>query len=395
MDLQQLKSEMTEMTAELTRKIEKSEELIKDHITFTLRGITTDGQTQTEKLEANMKEHFKNIMSECISKLNTAIKPHNEPSVITPGVPSTANNPDHKEAGPKDGGMNTTAVPEGLEPAAKPKHPIHDVYIGGTSPTTTEDDVRDYLVKIGVTQTSILTIECVSGSDPVSSSFRVRICDTSIKDTVYNRANYKPGIIIKPFRYYNNDISRSANMSGPSDEVKHQLLAAPRDDRVRRNNTTGNGRQPAQSVSRAVNDEQKREPPRYNQNTHRRDNNYNTGSAHNRYGGIPRFNAGDSQHGKLPSYNRDTNDNAIPNAVNNDLNQYATCPTSYLNPYAASYVHEFPTSRYSHPWPNNVVLNNNVPTSSYGSNIYPVGQQQPVPNNMNQFHFANRMNNCY
>ena len=83
------------------------------------------------------------------------------------------NSKDHKD------GETTTLT--GFEPAiTRPKLPIHDVYIGGATPTTTEDDLRVYLLKIGITPESIMSIECISSGDPQSSSFRVKICDTSI-----------------------------------------------------------------------------------------------------------------------------------------------------------------------------------------------------------------------
>ena len=91
----------------------------------------------------------------------------------------------------------------GLEPASsRPIMPVHDVYIGGAKPTTTNDDLRTYLLKIGVTSDSIMSIDCISGDDPQSSAFRVKICDKSIIDTVYKASNFKSGIIVKPYRIH-------------------------------------------------------------------------------------------------------------------------------------------------------------------------------------------------
>ena len=42
----------------------------------------------------------------------------------------------------------------------------YDVYIGGTSPTTTEDGLKMYLDKIGVTPSSIMSV------DPLQSAYR-------------------------------------------------------------------------------------------------------------------------------------------------------------------------------------------------------------------------------
>ena len=80
--------------------------------------------------------------------------------------------------------------------------PVHDVYIGGAKPTTTNADLRTYLLKIGVTSDSIMSIDCISGDDPQSSAFRVKICDKSIIDTVYKTSHFKSGIIVKPYRIH-------------------------------------------------------------------------------------------------------------------------------------------------------------------------------------------------
>ena len=55
-----------------------------------------------------------------------------------------------------------------------------------------------YLVKIGVTPSSIMSVDYVTGNDSQESAFRVKLCDTSIRDTVYNKAKLKQGIIVKP-----------------------------------------------------------------------------------------------------------------------------------------------------------------------------------------------------
>ena len=68
-----------------------------------------------------------------------------------------------------------------------------------------------YLGKIGVTPSSIMSVDYVTGNDSQESAFRVKICDTSIRDTVYNKAKFKQGIIVKPFRYYLKSHSRNAD----------------------------------------------------------------------------------------------------------------------------------------------------------------------------------------
>ena len=55
-----------------------------------------------------------------------------------------------------------------------------------------------------------MSIECISGGDPQSSSFRVKICDISIRDTVYNTSNFKAGIFIKPYRFHQRYVDRNS-----------------------------------------------------------------------------------------------------------------------------------------------------------------------------------------
>ena len=65
-------------------------------------------------------------------------------------------NPATGNSGGLEPATTTDVYPTGLEPATPvPKLPIHDVYIGGARPTTTEEDLRAFLVKIGVTADSI------------------------------------------------------------------------------------------------------------------------------------------------------------------------------------------------------------------------------------------------
>ena len=58
---------------------------------------------------------------------------------------------------------DSEALLTGLEPAfTMPKLPIHDVYIGGTNLTTTEDNLNKYLIKIGVPAQTIMSVTCIS-----------------------------------------------------------------------------------------------------------------------------------------------------------------------------------------------------------------------------------------
>ena len=88
--------------------------------------------------------------------------------------------------------------PNGLEPAHKPNLPVHDVYIGGISPTITKDDLRTFLLKIGVTASTIMSVDYLTGSSSNESAFRVKICDNGIKHTVYNSAKF----IVKSFQFH-------------------------------------------------------------------------------------------------------------------------------------------------------------------------------------------------
>ena len=53
-----------------------------------------------------------------------------------------------------------------------------------------------------MTSSTIKSVDYLTGSSSNESSFRVTICDNSIKHTVYNSANIKKGIIVKPFRFH-------------------------------------------------------------------------------------------------------------------------------------------------------------------------------------------------
>ena len=79
----------------------------------------------------------------------------------------------------------------GLEPASsKTIMPVHDVYIGGAKPTTMNDDLRAYLLKICATSDNIMSIDCISGDNPQSSAFGVKICYNSVRHTVlYSASN--------------------------------------------------------------------------------------------------------------------------------------------------------------------------------------------------------------
>ena len=243
-DMEAMQHEITEMVQQLQKKTNDTEMNITNFITI-----------KCDTLEENVKHYINsvvfayidNIVQHTLPNANVSDCVNNEPKsdIIVPASNQTGNEhnstenanfpgavsvPDHTGTeNNRDGDASTTSVeesiisqdrqtgedaliPSGLEPSnILHRLPVHDVYIGGTSPTTTEDGLKMYLGKIGVTPSSIMSVDYVTGNDSQESAFRVKICDTSIRDTVYNKAKFKQGIIVKPFRYYLKSLSRNAD----------------------------------------------------------------------------------------------------------------------------------------------------------------------------------------
>ena len=78
----------------------------------------------------------------------------------------------------------------------------HDVFIGGLSPDTSEDDIRAHLMDLQVKH--IVSIAKLTTNVPRVAAFRVTITDDTIKHNVFNPINFQQGIRIMPFRYYEN-----------------------------------------------------------------------------------------------------------------------------------------------------------------------------------------------
>ena len=191
-------SEMVAMQRDLLEMIQQLPKKI-----GTEAHITNSIDIRSSALEDNVKQYINSVVFAYVDNLmhhviipTTDLTSHSSQASETVGLANeetsgnlngdretNSNSKEHKD------GETTTLT--GIEPAiTRPKLPIHDVYIGGATPTTTEDDLRVYLLKIGITPESIMSIECISGGDPQSSSFRVKICDISIRDTVYNTSKH-------------------------------------------------------------------------------------------------------------------------------------------------------------------------------------------------------------
>ena len=235
---------MEKMQRDVTEMIQQLQQL-QQKIDETEVNITNSINIKCDTLEDNMKHYINsvtfayidNLVKHFTSNTNDPITTHNvSMSSITDSVSGSVETRDQvderanltndlfpsepeKNGRKEDNDAHTLTVqkesdannqkekteshfPSGLEPAHKPNLPVHDVYIGGISPTTTEDDLRTYLLKIGVTASTIMSVDYLTGSSSNESAFRVKICDNSIKQTVYNSAKFKKGIIVKPFRFH-------------------------------------------------------------------------------------------------------------------------------------------------------------------------------------------------
>ena len=78
----------------------------------------------------------------------------------------------------------------------------HDVFIGGLSSDTPEDDICAHLMDPQVKH--IVSIAKLTTNVPRVAAFRVTIADDTIKHNVFNPINFQQGIRIMPFRYYEN-----------------------------------------------------------------------------------------------------------------------------------------------------------------------------------------------
>ena len=216
MDLTQLQREMADMSGNLMKKIEKCESNIRDHLQSTLESFTSDVITRSNTLERNLKEYINSVVLDhitfMVSQIPSVLEGTHSASPVHNTQRESKSDADNKISSEQPTTPNLESSHHidqetiQLQPAdLQPSQPIHDVYIGGVSADTTEDTMQKYLIQIGIKSSSIVSLSRVSNPDSTASSFRVKICEKSIKDNVYNTDNFKYGIVVKPFRYYTKD----------------------------------------------------------------------------------------------------------------------------------------------------------------------------------------------
>ena len=256
-------TEIEKMQQDMMEMVQQMQKKINDHMVETRASDTTSEMEKMQQeitemiqqLEKKMNDAETNIMNSIDSKCNVlegTIK-HYTNSVVfayvdniikhTTGAQKDANIVindetrsyiEHKTANLNNSvtsetinsnNENRDVVLTGLEPAfTMPKLPIHNVYIGGTNPTITEDNLSKYLIKIGVPAQTIMPVTCISGNDPKESSFRVKICDTSVKDTIYNSTNFKAWITVMPFRFYLRNTNQNTMTPVSQQGVQAQVM---------------------------------------------------------------------------------------------------------------------------------------------------------------------------
>ena len=97
--------------------------------------------------------------------------------------------------------------------------------------TTTEDNLNKYLIKIGVPPQTIMSVTCIPGNDPKESSFRVKICDTSVRDTIYNSRNFKAGITVMPFRFHHRNTNQNTTRHDNRQSIRRASTSNDGNDR--------------------------------------------------------------------------------------------------------------------------------------------------------------------
>ena len=122
-------------------------------------------------------------------------------------------------------------TPIRLRPAtvSNPKQSRHDVCFSGLHSSTTTDDIRAYLIDIGVA--NIESIALITGNiNSKSACFRVIITDESIKHNVYDPKRYTDGISVLPYRFYKGDkkLQRNTTKSGNNNSKTNSTYTAQR-----------------------------------------------------------------------------------------------------------------------------------------------------------------------
>ena len=396
--------------------------------------ITNSIDIKCSALEDNVKQYINSVVFAYIDNLmHHVIIPTTDSTSHSSQASETVSLANEETSGDLNGDRETninskehkdgeTTTLTGFEPAiTRPKLPIHDVYIGGATPTTTEDDLRVYLLKIGITPESIMSIECISGGDPQSSSFRVKICEISIKDTVYNTSNFKAGIIIKPYRFhqryangnsgeniYPSYVPHSRNRNKDSrgiQEDDHRTIVSSRDtngswgkhahsrdtsrqrmtyDRTRDRSRHTEYSRPQHTSRRNENRETRdmsETRHRYNRTRSPRD----VSESRNRYNQTYEHNCNRSARGAINYYEPQQQ-----NFMTNQMHQQQQYVTPYQNASAGpTYAYHQPIQQQMQNYPNTTY----TPTTCTITNTNPSDPQtqhtHPVASNVNQVQFGN------
>lgn len=220
--LAQLELQLHDLTADVKTAVAESEERIVNRITVKCEAIqNTIMQYVTDTVTSYMDNMVAKLREQPIvtsgTVPNTPIVVEHHSTTVTGDVTGhqqrteqqqpiiNDNTPIQQPKATADD--NTTAKQLGnTEPPGRLRTAMvakHDVYIGGLSPHTTEDDVRAHLMDIRVN--SIISIHKLKIEKNTTSAFRVAIADDTIKHNVFNPLNFENGITIKPFRFYEED----------------------------------------------------------------------------------------------------------------------------------------------------------------------------------------------
>ena len=103
-----------------------------------------------------------------------------------------------------------------------------------------------------------MSVDYVTGRSSNESAFRVRICDFSIKQTIYDPAKFKQGIIVKPFRFHVRNNNKTTNHTSSSNSTANSTSAEVNQHRQNRNKNNFRSRDsnPPQNYSPSHGDRQ-------------------------------------------------------------------------------------------------------------------------------------------
>ena len=120
-------------------------------------------------------------------------------------------------------------TPIRLRPAtvSNPKQSRHDVCFSGLHSSTTTEDIRAYLIDIGVA--NIESIAIITGNvNSKAACFQVVITDESIKHNVCDPKRCTDGISVLPYRFYKGDkkLQRNTTKSGNNNSKTNSTYTA-------------------------------------------------------------------------------------------------------------------------------------------------------------------------